>query len=51
MLYKANLEGANLEGANLAGARACADTVWPEGFGPRSAGVWRRRDNRHLCGW
>lgn len=51
MLYKANLEGANLEGANLARARACADTVWPEGFGPRSAGVWHRRGNRLLCGW
>ena len=34
MLYKANLEG-----AKLAGASACADTVWPEGFGPVAAGV------------
>ena len=39
ILYKANLEGADLTGADLTWARACADTVWPKGFGPRSAGV------------
>ena len=42
-LYKANLDGADLTGADLRWAKACADTVWPKGFGPRSAGVIERR--------
>ena len=41
-LYKANLDGADLTGADLRWAKACADTVWPKGFGPRSAGVIER---------
>ena len=39
----ANLRGADLAGANLDWARASADTVWPEGFSPRSAGVKNSR--------
>ena len=46
ILYKANLEGADLTGADLTWAKACADTVWPKGFGPRSAGVIERWDTR-----
>ena len=42
-LYKANLDGADLTGADLKWAEACADTVWPKGFGPRCAGVIERR--------
>ena len=42
-LYKANLNGADLAGATLDWARASADTVWPEGFSPRSAGVKNSR--------
>ena len=43
-LEGANLEGANLTRANLRGAnldRAVADrnTIWPEGFDPKAAGV------------
>ena len=49
ILYKANLEGADLTGADLTWARACADTVWPAGFGPGPASFWRR--NRLLCAW
>ena len=42
-LTGANLAGANLAGANLDWARASADTAWPEGFSPRSAGVRNSR--------
>ena len=42
-LNGANLNGADLAGANLDWARASADTVWPEGFSPRSAGVKNSR--------
>jgi hypothetical protein len=40
----ANLEGAdlkraNLTGAGLVGAETDRDTVWPEGFDPKAAGV------------
>ena len=46
-LKGANLYGANLEGrfttefkvANLEGAKANPDTIWPEGFDPKAAGV------------
>ena len=43
-LNEANLSGADLGGAllsgvNLIGARANKNTVWPEGFEPKAAGV------------
>ena len=43
-LYEADLNGADLGGAllsraNLIGARANKNTVWPEGFDPKAAGV------------
>ena len=43
-LYEADLNGADLGGAllsraNLIGARANKNTVWPEGFDPKTAGV------------
>jgi uncharacterized protein YjbI with pentapeptide repeats len=38
-LRGANLTGAELNGAQLDGAFANAETVWPDGFEPRNAGV------------
>jgi hypothetical protein len=38
-LQGANLEGASLEGAYLEGAEYNADTVWPDGFDWKAAGV------------
>ena len=48
-LSEANLSGANLSGANLSGAdlykanldgaKAAEDTIWPDGFDLRAAGV------------
>lgn len=39
VLRGAYLTDANLRGADLSGARYDADTVWPEGVDPKSAGV------------
>jgi uncharacterized protein YjbI with pentapeptide repeats len=44
MLKWAKLQGAKLQGANLQGAmlkwsHADANTIWPEGFDPKAAGV------------
>jgi uncharacterized protein YjbI with pentapeptide repeats len=38
-LVGAFLVGADLSGANLDGAKAAEDTIWPEGFDLRAAGV------------
>jgi uncharacterized protein YjbI with pentapeptide repeats len=38
-LRRADLSGANLRLANLIAARADKNTIWPEGFDPKRAGV------------
>lgn len=56
-LWGANLRGANLDGAQLQGATYDADTVWPDGFDWKAAGVregargsWRGAPGDHAPG-
>jgi Pentapeptide repeats (8 copies) len=43
-LHGADFRGSNLEKARLTGAKADAETQWPTGFDPKSAGVIIQRD-------